>query len=226
MPTEANKPLNTETQPERVTLPEEVFRGRMPYYVNEYAHKKIFLTFFIGTLVGILFAILLSEQILICFIFSCFAVLSFVVSIVFAAIPTNEFTSHAKMKFLSEIIENKPNANIQTWTVITSHINEYLYDNGLWKTPYRFYNNEDCYAFFRSFVILPYIMGNPYQDDNNNNNVDSNTFGIANPPPHLDISQLVDDFEVEAYKKRALNVFKDSVNEYWQSEFPEVIEMV
>lgn len=56
-----------------------------------------------------------------------------------AIFSVDKLDENAKIKLLLEVIARKPPIVGVEWKVIAFNMNQYLYDRGYWRTPYRFY---------------------------------------------------------------------------------------
>ncbi|CAI4241826.1 BAP_1a_G0000750.mRNA.1.CDS.1 [Saccharomyces cerevisiae] len=57
-----------------------------------------------------------------------------------------------EINLLVEVIKRKPAVKGKEWRTITYNMNQYLFDHGLWNTPYYFYDDEDCHRYFLSLI--------------------------------------------------------------------------
>ncbi|CAL9733101.1 hypothetical protein MOUN0_O13410 [Monosporozyma unispora] len=59
----------------------------------------------------------------------------------------------SKLKFLNEVIVNKPSLDMNAWESVCQHINSFMYTNHYWPTPYYFFDGKSCYCVFQNMVL-------------------------------------------------------------------------
>ncbi|CCD26006.2 uncharacterized protein NDAI_0G02310 [Naumovozyma dairenensis CBS 421] len=232
-------------------LPKDKFSFWITYAFSEHMHQlasKIWggLAILLAVLT-ITFGILGNDISIAFFIFSLFSLLFFL--ILFAVNCERDhklykLNSHNKMKLLMDIIENKPNASVQSWDIIARHMNKYLYLEGYYNTPNFFYDGNEVYYWFRRFVLEARMA--PQQNiattTQNSSSVADSKDGVKELDPNIAsgtspelavlqasriaASNLADRTELGKYEIVALQVYEESVAEYWANEYPVAFERV
>lgn len=138
---------------DNVALPEDVFSSYPSYLLYELASYKPTMSIFMVLMILISLTVVFREN------FACFII--FLASIVLicclspvAFCPFEEQISEElyQIKLLLEVITRKPAVRGREWRTITYNMNQYLFDNGLWGTPYYFYSEKTFYHYFLDLV--------------------------------------------------------------------------
>ena len=147
IPDQPDAPLISEV----IVLPVDVFKSYFTYLLYEKAHfSPVVFTFVALVFVIFLFIITPPHDNKVCDIillasmvvnFSCFVIELLLMSYM-------PLCSNAKIKLLLEVIAHKPPVGGVEWKFITYNMNQYLYDQGSWGTPYFFHCESDCYRLF------------------------------------------------------------------------------
>ncbi|KOH01397.1 DUP/COS family protein DI49_0065 [Saccharomyces eubayanus] len=202
-----------------ITLPNNIFTSKFPHLFHEMAHFKPFVWLFLVLAISILSVVYCHNN-----VFYNLIVLVVVpyFMCLFALIAFNQPISDEsfKIKLLMEVITYKPAVKGREWRTITYNMNQYLFCNGLWTTPYYFYSEMTCYDFFRT-LIKGRISGTPS---------DSSTSDAENTQPEVPAADAPDDAArshifspdpiFEAYYLKAVEVEKEAQGKYWSSQYP------
>ncbi|CAI4244717.1 AKH_1a_G0000810.mRNA.1.CDS.1 [Saccharomyces cerevisiae] len=121
-----------------VALPKDIFGSYLSYWIYEAAHctPAMILSLVIGVLVLLIIFFNDNEA---CLAFSVAFLLIFSVILVLVLIlrfGPQISDEDFKCKLLMEIITRKPAVKGKEWRTITYKMNQYLFDNDLWNTPY------------------------------------------------------------------------------------------
>nr|CAI6459121.1 CFF_HP1_G0000750.mRNA.1.CDS.1 [Saccharomyces cerevisiae] len=197
-----------------VALPKDIFGSYLSYWIYEVTRHKaavillvlivtsiLLLVFFYNTEFCVVFEILLFSFY---FAGTCMVVIAFS-----EPIGDREF----KVKLLMEIITRKPAVRGKEWRTITYNMNQYLFDHGLWNTPYRFYDEEDCHRYFlhliegKTFRKPEKLSSNVMDGQRNEGN---KTFTLHCKP------------NLQKCLSKAAEIEQQSQDEYWRQEYPGV----
>ncbi|CAI4238703.1 BMC_2a_G0000830.mRNA.1.CDS.1 [Saccharomyces cerevisiae] len=138
-----------------VALPKDIFGSYLSYWIYEAAHctPAMILSLVIGVLVLLIIFFNDNEA---CLAFSVAFLLIFSVILVLVLIlrfGPQISDEDFKCKLLMEIITRKPTVKGKEWRTITYKMNQYLFDNDLWNTPYYFYRDEDWHRYFQKHDV-------------------------------------------------------------------------
>ncbi|CAD6595239.1 HN1_G0049360.mRNA.1.CDS.1 [Saccharomyces cerevisiae] len=114
-----------------------------------------------------------------------------------------------KVKLLMEIITRKPAVKGKEWRTITYKMNQYLFDHGLWDTPYYFYRDEDCHRYFLSLIKgktfrKPEKLSSNVMDGQRNEG--NKTFTLHSKP------------NLQKCLSKAAEIEQQSQDEYWRQD--------
>ncbi|CAI4240232.1 BFP_1a_G0000760.mRNA.1.CDS.1 [Saccharomyces cerevisiae] len=197
-----------------VALPKDIFGSYLSYWIYEVTRHKaavillvlivtsiLLLVFFYNTEFCVAFEILLFSF---CFAGTCMVVIAFS-----EPIGDREF----KVKLLMEIITRKPAVKGKEWRTITYNMNRYIFDHGLWDTPYYFYRDEDCHRYFLSLIKgktfrKPEKLSSNVMDGQRNEG--NKTFTLHSKP------------NLQKCLSKAAEIEQQSQDEYWRQEYPGV----
>ncbi|CAI4243452.1 CRB_1a_G0000830.mRNA.1.CDS.1 [Saccharomyces cerevisiae] len=195
-----------------VALPKDIFGSYLSYWIYEVTRHKaavillvlivtsiLLLVFFYNTEFCVAFEILLFSF---CFAGTCMVVIAFS-----EPIGDREF----KVKLLMEIITRKPAVKGKEWRTITYNMNRYIFDHGLWDTPYYFYRDEDCHRYFLSLIKgktfrKPEKLSSNVMDGQRNEG--NKTFTLHCKP------------NLQKCLSKAAEIEQQSQDEYWRQEYP------
>ncbi|EHN03475.1 YCR007C-like protein [Saccharomyces cerevisiae x Saccharomyces kudriavzevii VIN7] len=210
---------------ENITLPKDSFNSYLYYLLYEMAHYKPTIVCFLVTVISILM-IVVFHNILLCDIAFGLLNLSF---FVYALIEFNDSVSDEefKIKLLLEVITRKPAVKGKEWRIITYNMNQHLFDNGLWNTPYYFYCDQSCYGFFRHLIKGKNLGANSSSSANEVENTQSDA--PATQPSnevaksyHFTFGPILEaDPILEAYCLKAAEAEKQAQCEYWRKQYPD-----
>lgn len=199
-----------------VALPKDIFGSYLSYWIYEVTRHKaavillvlivtsiLLLVFFYNTEFCVAFEILLFSF---CFAGTCMVVIAFS-----EPIGDREF----KVKLLMEIITRKPAVKGKEWRTITYNMNRYIFDHGLWDTPYYFYRDEGCHRYFLSLIKgktfrKPEKLSSNVMDGQRNEG--NKTFTLHCKP------------NLQKCLSKAAEIEQQSQDEYWRQEYPGVDE--
>ncbi|CAI4037121.1 hypothetical protein SMKI_01G0800 [Saccharomyces mikatae IFO 1815] len=118
-----------------------------------------------------------------------------------------------RTRLLLEVITRRPSMTNGGWKTITYNMNEYLFNKDLWKTPYYFFDEHECYEFFKT------LIKGKYPDVQ---------WDTANTQPFRSIPENVGtphNSDVDPTMKwcffKAAEVQAHTVQEYWRSQYPD-----
>ena len=101
-------------------------------------------------------------------------------------------------------------------------MNQYLFDHGIWHTPYYFFCEHRCHEFFKSLIEQTRSNAHLSSPTNGAENTQSNTPAkeVSNEmvKPYIFSSDPV----LEAYLIKAAEIDKEAEFEYWRKQYPEV----
>ncbi|EGA59913.1 Prm8p [Saccharomyces cerevisiae FostersO] len=137
-----------------VALPKDIFHSYLSYWIYEAAHctPVMLLSLVIGVLISIIILFHDNENcvgVSVGFLLIFSGILVIVLTLRFGPQISDE---DFKCKLLMEIITRKPTVKGKEWRTITYNMNRYIFDHGLWDTPYYFYRDEDCHRYFLSLI--------------------------------------------------------------------------
>ncbi|CAI4244500.1 ADE_G0000810.mRNA.1.CDS.1 [Saccharomyces cerevisiae] len=150
----ADTKLDTLSEPsahlieENVALPEDIFSSYWSYLFHEVLHNIVIMIMFsVNVCLALLFLFFPHRKV------HFFYVLSWVVSGFILLVSSIVFTKPIndqdfKINLLIEVIARKPAVKGKEWRTITYNMNQYLFDDDLWNTPYYFYRDKDCRRYF------------------------------------------------------------------------------
>ncbi|CAD6629289.1 XXYS1_4_G0000080.mRNA.1.CDS.1 [Saccharomyces cerevisiae] len=122
-----------------------------------------------------------------------------------------------KFKLLAEVITHKPNVDLSTWDRIAYDMNQFVYDRRICADRSFFYDGSSCYQVFKKLVATPYLvnsnMNSIYTDLEMRSNGATNINDSGNSSLHI---------ELGTYIFKALAVFRNSVDKYWEDKYPEM----
>ncbi|CAD6595223.1 AMH_1a_G0000750.mRNA.1.CDS.1 [Saccharomyces cerevisiae] len=152
-PLESNDAESDTLNERNVALPEDTFNSYRGYLLNEVLHYKPIM-FFVLIIVSLILSIVFFHGnfvfvgIIILLIFLTCFILIVPVCLFRMRINARDF----KIKLLVEVITRKPAVKGKEWRTITYNVNRYIFDHGLWNTPYYFYRDEDCHRYFLRLI--------------------------------------------------------------------------
>ncbi|CAI4240720.1 CFF_collapsed_G0000800.mRNA.1.CDS.1 [Saccharomyces cerevisiae] len=155
---------------ENVALPKDIFHSYLSYWIYEAAHctPVMFLSLVIGVLISII--ILFHDNkncvgVSVGFLVTFFIIFGCVLGGIFGIpICDRDF----KIKLLGETIARRPAG--REWRTVAYNMNQYLFDEGLWYTPYYFYCGRKCQYFFNNLVKIEGPNTHPSSPTNDEEN--------------------------------------------------------
>ncbi|CAI4240771.1 AMM_1a_G0000900.mRNA.1.CDS.1 [Saccharomyces cerevisiae] len=220
--------LDTSNEPsaylieENVALPKDIFRSYLSYWIYEAAHctPVMFLSLVIGVLISII--ILFHDNkncvgVSVGFLVIFFIIFGCVLGGIFGIpICDRDF----KIKLLGETIARRPAG--REWRTVAYNMNQYLFDEGLWYTPYYFYCGRKCQYFFNNLVKIegPNTHPSSPTNDEENTQPDASEIEVLNVVGRFFIHSP--DPILEAYLIKAAEINREAEFEYWRKQYPEV----
>ncbi|CAI4239314.1 pheromone-regulated DUP240 family protein PRM9 [Saccharomyces cerevisiae S288C] len=208
-----------------VALPKDIFGSYLSYWIYEVTRHKaavillvlivtsiLLLVFFYNTEFCVAFEILLFSF---CFPGTCMVVIAFS-----EPIGDREF----KVKLLMEIITRKPAVKGKEWRTITYKMNQYLFDHGLWDTPYYFYRDEDCHRYFLSLIKGRTFKKQKESSASNVKDAQSNDETAGTPNEAAESSSFSAGPNFIKLLTKAAEIEQQFQKEYWRQEYPGVDE--
>ena len=202
---------------ENVALPKDIFHSYLSYWIYEAAHctPVMLLSLVIGVLISIIILFHDNENcvgVSVGFLLIFSGILVIVLILRFGPQISDE---DFKCKLLMEIITRKPTVKGKEWRTITYKMNQYLFDNDLWNTPYYFYRDEDCHRYFLSLIKgktfrKPEKLSSNVMDGQRNEG--NKTFTLHSKP------------NLQKCLSKAAEIEQQSQDEYWRQEYPGVDE--
>ncbi|CAI4054347.1 hypothetical protein N7582_000067 [Saccharomyces uvarum] len=202
-----------------ITLPDNIFGSEFTHLFYEMVHFRPFVWLFLVLAVVILSVVYCHNNVFYNLI--ALVVIPYFMCL-FAVIAFNQQISDEsfKIKLLMEVITYKPAVKGREWRTITYNMNQYLFCNGLWTTPYYFYSEMRCSDFFRTL-----IRGRNYGTPS-----DSSTSEAENTQPEMPAAASSNDAArshifspdpiFEAYYLKAAKVEREAQRKYWRSQYP------
>nr|CAI6459058.1 CFF_HP1_G0000730.mRNA.1.CDS.1 [Saccharomyces cerevisiae] len=208
---------------ENVALPKEIFSSYWSYVLNEIARcKPLMIMFLIPVCLVLLITFFHDIKGILVFL-----VISLILSIIILLIGITAFVSETLnkgsiIKLLVEVITRKPAVGGKEWRIIAYNMNQYLFDHGIWHTPYYFFCEHRCHEFFKSLIEQTRSNAHLSSPTNGAENTQSNTPAkeVSNEmvKPYIFSSDPV----LEAYLIKAAEINREAEFEYWRKQYPEV----
>ncbi|CAI4239262.1 AHL_G0000860.mRNA.1.CDS.1 [Saccharomyces cerevisiae] len=207
---------------ENVALPEDTFNSYRSYILNEIARcKPLMIMFLIPVCLVLLITFFHDIKGILVFL-----LISLILSIIILLIGITAFVSETLnkgsiIKLLVEVITRKPAVGGKEWRIIAYNMNQYLFDHGIWHTPYYFFCEHRCHEFFKSLIEQTRSNAHLSSPTNGAENTQSNTPAkeVSNEmvKPYIFSSDPV----LEAYLIKAAEIDKEAEFEYWRKQYPE-----
>lgn len=203
---------------EYVVLPRDIFKNHFTFFIYEIFHQRLFIIWLslFSTLLFTIFICVFKDA-SIDLIFGLSLVTLFVsIFVIIPLILYNQpsFDMDTKMKFLSEVIKNKPNIDMTTWEIISQHMNNFLYENNHWPTPFCFFDGKSSHRMFQFLVIRKYLGIDKTTDGQSSLEEGSRETGNGS-------FYNFEDYNIERYMKKARDVYNKSVDEYLKARYPD-----
>ncbi|CAI7130127.1 CGH_1_collapsed_G0000780.mRNA.1.CDS.1 [Saccharomyces cerevisiae] len=207
-----------------VALPKDIFGSYLSYWIYEAAHctPAMILSLVIGVLVLLIIFFNDNEA---CLAFSVAFLLIFSVILVLVLIlrfGPQISDEDFKCKLLMEIITRKPTVKGKEWRTITYKMNQYLFDNDLWNTPYYFYRDEDCHRYFLSLIKGRTFKKQKESSASNVKDAQSNDETAGTPNEAAESSSFSAGPNFIKLLTKAAEIEQQSQDEYWRQEYPGV----
>ncbi|QHS76465.1 uncharacterized protein SPAR_O04930 [Saccharomyces paradoxus] len=122
-----------------------------------------------------------------------------------------------KFKLLAEVITHKPNVDMSTWDRIAYEMNQFVHDHDICADKSFFYDGNSCYQVFKKLVIAPRLASS--NTNNVNADLEMRDNRITN---NNDFGNSTLNMELGTYISKALSVYRDSVDKYWEDKYPEI----
>ncbi|CAI4056568.1 hypothetical protein SKDZ_03G0690 [Saccharomyces kudriavzevii ZP591] len=207
---------------ENITLPKDSFNSYLCYLLYEMAHYKLTMIPFVVIVISTLMIVFFHNIVLCNVVFGLLIFAFFFVSMG-ALIAFNESFSDEefKIKLLLEVITRKPAVKGKEWRIITYNMNQHLFDNGLWNTPYYFYCDQSCYGFFRHLIKGKNPGANSSSSANDVENTQSDAPATEPSNEVTKSYSFSADPILEAYYLKAAEAEKQAQREYWRKQYPD-----
>ncbi|CAI4238443.1 BAK_1a_G0000760.mRNA.1.CDS.1 [Saccharomyces cerevisiae] len=211
-----------------VALPKDIFGSYLSYWIYEAAHctPAMILSLVIGVLVLLIIFFNDNEA---CLAFSVAFLLIFSVILVLVLIlrfGPQISDEDFKCKLLMEIITRKPTVKGKEWRTITYNMNRYIFDHGLWDTPYYFYRDEDCHRYFLSLIKGRTFKKQKESSASNVKDAQSNDETAGTPNEAAESSSFSAGPNFIKLLTKAAEIEQQSQDEYWRQEYPGVDEYI
>ncbi|CAI4054664.1 DUP/COS family protein SKDI_01G0860 [Saccharomyces kudriavzevii IFO 1802] len=123
------------------------------------------------------------------------------------------------LKLSVEVITRKPAG--KEWKAVAYNMNQYLFDEGLWYTPYYFYCGRKCRYFFRNIIIKESAGTHSSSSTNEAENTQSaapatETSNGAAEPRSIEPVPIL-----KRYMLKARQVEEEAQLEYWRKQYPD-----
>ncbi|CAI7035567.1 BBT_collapsed_G0000800.mRNA.1.CDS.1 [Saccharomyces cerevisiae] len=209
-----------------VALPKDIFGSYLSYWIYEAAHctSAMILSLVIGVLVLLIIFFNDNEA---CLAFSVAFLLIFSVILVLVLIlrfGPQISDEDFKCKLLMEIITRKPTVKGKEWRTITYNMNRYIFDHGLWDTPYYFYRDEDCHRYFLSLIKGRTFKKQKESSASNVKDAQSNDETAGTPNEAAESSSFSAGPNFIKLLTKAAEIEQQFQKEYWRQEYPGVDE--
>ncbi|CAI4839042.1 CLL_collapsed_G0000780.mRNA.1.CDS.1 [Saccharomyces cerevisiae] len=224
--------LDTSNEPsaqlieENVALPKDIFHSYLSYWIYEAAHctPVMFLSLVIGVLISIIILFHDNENcvgVSVGFLVIFFIIFGCVLGGIFG-IPISD--RDFKIKLLGETIARRPAG--REWRTVAYNMNQYLFDEGLWYTPYYFYCGRKCQYFFNNLVKIegPNTHPSSPTNDEENTQPDASEIEVLNVVGRFFIHSP--DPILEAYLIKAAEINREAEFEYWRKQYPELAILI
>ncbi|CAI4238676.1 BAL_1a_G0000760.mRNA.1.CDS.1 [Saccharomyces cerevisiae] len=221
--------LDTSNEPsahlieENVALPEDTFRSYLSYWIYDILHyKPVVITFLLNTCLVLLF--LFFHDSVVSILFYVFSLL-FCLPMLGASV--GEFTKPIRnqdfeINLLVEVIKRKPAVRGKEWRTITYNMNQYLFDHGLWNTPYRFYDEEDCHRYFLHLIEGKTFKKQGDPPTSNVTDAQSNDETAGTPNEAAESFTFHSGPNYQKYLSKAAEIEQQSQDNYWQGRHPDI----
>ncbi|CAI4239873.1 CPI_1c_G0000790.mRNA.1.CDS.1 [Saccharomyces cerevisiae] len=206
---------------ENVVLPKEIFSSYWNYLLYEMAHcKPIMVLLSVITTLGVLITLFHNNDA--CSII--FGISLFISSLVLLVVVLSTFADPITeqdfvIKLSVEVIARKPVE--KAWGTVAYNMNQYLFMEGLWHTPYYFYSGKKCHGFFTT--LTKKVNSSSYSDFSSNSVEDTQSPVSAekttNGPNKFD--SIRSDPILMTYISKAIEVEKEAQREYWRTQYPD-----
>lgn len=127
----------------------------------------------------------------------------------------------SKLKFCNEIIINKPDLTTESWSIISQNMNNFMYENKYWRTPYYFYDGKSSYNCFRSVILSKYLRIPKSSTDQDSNELPTMGNSTQNATRPAEITGYFEDYDIDRYMKKATDVYNQSVDSYLKAKYPD-----
>ncbi|CCK69651.1 DUP/COS family protein KNAG_0C05530 [Huiozyma naganishii CBS 8797] len=219
-----------EIQADPIVLPRDIYKSKTRHYIHELLHISYFK---IGVLIYVLFLtstvlmvqdtreyVLSAFMIIICAV----GAVAIVVFIFRYHYLIRVFNSNTKILFLGEVVKHRPSLDPESWNAIADRMNQQFYSTEEWSTPYYFYDGQSCLEFFRSFVIGPKCNTQTLAQFANGFRPQGQTELEMNAVAAAYTNLATEDYELEKFKERALEVYLTAVDEYLEKQYPHLLD--
>ena len=201
---------------EHIILPRDLFKNHLTFFLSELSHGTLFKAWFSVYAIIIFITIICivrgSRFELIFFLGVASVVLLIIGFIPFSLFAQTSLNLDSKLKFLNEVIVNKPNLDMSTWDIICQHMNSFMYTNTYWSTPYYFFDGKSCYRVFQNMVLRKYLGTSTATEESDSDDSPENFNGSF---------YNYEDRNVLKYMRKAKVVYDESVEQYLKTRYPD-----
>ncbi|CAD6595144.1 BJ4_G0051650.mRNA.1.CDS.1 [Saccharomyces cerevisiae] len=127
-----------------------------------------------------------------------------------------------EINLLVEVIKRKPAVRGKEWRTITYNMNQYLFDHGLWNTPYRFYDEEDCHRYFLHLIEGKTFKKQGDPPTSNVTDAQSNDETAGTPNEAAESFTFHSGPNYQKYLSKAAEIEQQSQDNYWQGRHPDI----
>ncbi|CAI4065286.1 hypothetical protein SUVZ_08G3620 [Saccharomyces uvarum] len=135
--------------PGNIALPKDTFESYFSYLLYEITHFSPFVFSFVVLIILIISVENLNVHTFYIVLFVWLFIADFM-GLGYSVFRFNagSFDDNCNTKLLLEVITRKPAVKGEEWRTITCNMNQYLFDNELWDTPYYFHSENSCHRYF------------------------------------------------------------------------------
>ncbi|GHM92494.1 pheromone-regulated DUP240 protein prm9 [Saccharomyces cerevisiae] len=101
-------------------------------------------------------------------------------------------------------------------------MNQYLFDHGLWNTPYRFYDEEDCHRYFLHLIEGKTFKKQGDPPTSNVTDAQSNDETAGTPNEAIEFFTFHSGPNYQKYLSKAAEIEQQAQNNYWQGRHPDI----
>ncbi|SMN19457.1 similar to Naumovozyma castellii NCAS_0A10610 hypothetical protein [Maudiozyma saulgeensis] len=201
----------------RLELPCDKFRSRFTFGIVTAFQYKWFVICWVCTFLSFVLCVTVSNETgsaLLIMLYVYLQIFSIIFSIFVNTAIFLKFrmSQEDKMKFYSEIVNNRPYSNDKSWDVVCYNMISYFKESGLHNA---LYDGADCHSLFQWLL-----------KDNKDGKIDIQTDTVEDASTLLakdaiDKSKLI---YLETAREKAYLIYLQSENSYWVKKYPELAQ--